>query len=194
VGSPTTRAPLVARSHQLGDAAAEHGLLAEQVGLGLVLEGRLDHAGAGAADALRVGEHEVAGLAAGVAVDGDQAGDAVPLDELAPHQVAGALRRHHAHANLGARVDLPEVDREPVGEHQQVAGGDPVADLLLEHLGLLLVRQKDHHEVALARSVGDRLHAHSVALRLVDRRGVLPQPDDHVYARVLQIQRVGVPL
>ena len=31
---------------QLGDAAAEHGLLAEQVGLGLLLEGRLDDAGA----------------------------------------------------------------------------------------------------------------------------------------------------
>ena len=39
-------------------AAAEHGLLAEEVGLGLVLERRLDDAAAGAADALGVGERE----------------------------------------------------------------------------------------------------------------------------------------
>ena len=43
---------------ELGGAAAEHRLLAEQVGLGLVLEGGLDHAGAHAADALRVGEDQ----------------------------------------------------------------------------------------------------------------------------------------
>src|SRR4051812_13186017 len=50
---------LVARAHELRDAAAQDGLLAEQVGLGLVLEGGLDDAAARAADALGVGEHEV---------------------------------------------------------------------------------------------------------------------------------------
>ena len=35
---------LEAGLHELGDAAAEHGLLAEEVGLGLLREGRLDHA------------------------------------------------------------------------------------------------------------------------------------------------------
>src|SRR5918997_1243655 len=49
-------AGLVARAHQFGHAAAQDGLLAEQVGLGLVLEGGLDHAGPGAADALGVAE------------------------------------------------------------------------------------------------------------------------------------------
>ena len=36
-------------------AAAQDGLLAEQVGLGLVVEGGLHHAGPGAADARNVG-------------------------------------------------------------------------------------------------------------------------------------------
>ena len=42
---------LEAGLHQRADAAAEHGLLAEQIGLGLLREGRLDDAGAGDADA-----------------------------------------------------------------------------------------------------------------------------------------------
>ena len=81
---------------ELRGAAAEHGLLAEQVGLGLVLEGRLDHAAAGAADALGVGERERAGVAGRVLLDRDQAGDAAAFGELAAHEVAGALGRDHA--------------------------------------------------------------------------------------------------
>ena len=47
---------LEALEHELGRAAAEHGLLAEQIRLGLFGERRLEHAAAGAADAVRVGE------------------------------------------------------------------------------------------------------------------------------------------
>src|SRR3954451_16828417 len=130
---------LVAGTDQLGQAAAEHGLLAEQVGLGLLLEAGLDHAGARAADALGVGEHEVLGVAGGVLVDGHQARAPVALLELAAHQVPGALRGDHAHVHLGARLDLPEVDGEAVGEHQEVARGDAVLDLGVPDLGLLLV-------------------------------------------------------
>ena len=54
---------LEAGLHERRGAAAEHGLLAEEVGLGLVLEGRLDHAAARAADALGVGERERARVA-----------------------------------------------------------------------------------------------------------------------------------
>jgi hypothetical protein len=60
-------------------------LLAEQIGLGLVLESRLDHAGAHAPDALRVGERQLLGVAGRIPVDGDQAWDAAPLDELPPY-------------------------------------------------------------------------------------------------------------
>ena len=41
---------LKAAAHQVDDAAAEDGLLTEEVGLGLVVEGRLHHAGTRAAD------------------------------------------------------------------------------------------------------------------------------------------------
>ena len=82
---------LVAGAHELGHAAAEHGLLAEEVGLGLVLERRLDHAAAGAADALGVGQRELLRVAGRVRVDRDQARDARALEVLAADQVARAL-------------------------------------------------------------------------------------------------------
>ena len=50
---------LVAALDQLDQAAAEHDLLAEQVGLALFLEGGLDDAGAAAADGGGVGQAEV---------------------------------------------------------------------------------------------------------------------------------------
>jgi len=43
----------VASLDEGADAAAEHGLLAEEIGLGLFLERGLKYSGAGAADALR---------------------------------------------------------------------------------------------------------------------------------------------
>ena len=83
---------LEAGLHERGEAAAEHDLLAEEVGLGLLLEGGLEHAGAGAADGRRVGQREVAGLAGGVLRHGDEARHAAALGVGAAHEVAGALR------------------------------------------------------------------------------------------------------
>ena len=88
---------LEAELDQLREPAAEHGLLAEQVGLGLVLEGRLDDPGAAGADRGGVGERELARVAARVLRDGDQRRRAVALLEDAADDVAGALRRAHDH-------------------------------------------------------------------------------------------------
>ena len=77
-----------------------------------------------------VGEDLVVRGAGGVLVDRHQAGHALAVDELAADQVAGALRGDHADVDPGRRLDLPEADREAVGEHQQVAVRDPVGDLI----------------------------------------------------------------
>ena len=74
-----------------GGAAAEDGLLAEEVGLGLFGEGGFEDAGAGAADALGVGEGEGEGVAGGVLLDGDEAGDAAAFGEDFADAVAGGL-------------------------------------------------------------------------------------------------------
>ena len=48
---------------QRGQAAAQHDLLAEEVGLGLLVEGGVEDAGPGGADGVGVGEGQVVGLA-----------------------------------------------------------------------------------------------------------------------------------
>ena len=106
----------------------------------------------------------------------------------------GPLGGDHADVHAGRRLDLAEVDRKPVGEHQQVTLGDPVADLALPDLGLLLVRKQDHHDVAATRRVGDVEDLEAGGLGLLARRGVGPQADDDVVAGLLEVERVRVAL
>ena len=113
----------VARLDEGADAAAEHGLLAEEIGLGLFLEGGLEDSGAGAADALEVAEAERVGVAGCVLVDGDEAGDAAALGEDFADAMAGGLGRGHADVDARGGNDGLEVDVEAVGEHEQLAGG-----------------------------------------------------------------------
>ncbi len=57
---------LEAGLHERGEPAAQHDLLAEEVGLGLLVERGLDHAGPRSADGVGVGERERLRLAGGV--------------------------------------------------------------------------------------------------------------------------------
>ena len=102
-------------------AAAEHGLLAEEIGLGLLGEAGLDHARAGAADSLRVGESHGLGLAARVLVHGQQTRRALAFLEHLAHAVAGSLGRDHRDVDARGRRDRAEADVEAVREHQRVA-------------------------------------------------------------------------
>ena len=94
----------------------------------------------------------------------------------------------------GGRLDLPEMDREAVREQQEVAGGDAVADLALPDLRLLLVRQQDHHDLALAGGVRDVEDAQPSRLGVRAALRVRPKADDHVDAGFLQVQRVCMAL
>src|SRR6266540_4475345 len=87
-------------------AAAQHHLLTEQVGLGLLLEGGDQRSGPGAADPAGVRPGQVPGLAGGVLSDRHQAGRALALLELAADQVTRALGRDHRHVHaLGRLLD-----------------------------------------------------------------------------------------
>ena len=122
------------------------------------------------------------GVAGGVLVNGHQAGDAVAFLVLAANQVAGALRRDHADVDAGRRLDLAEVNREAVGEEQQVAGGDAVGDLLAPELALFLVGEKDHHDVAAAGRFGEVEDLEAGGFRLGAAGRVRAQTDDYIGA------------
>ena len=113
-----------ARADELGDTAAEHGLLAEEVGLGFLREGRLDHPRAGGADCGAVGEREVERVAARVLRDRDDRRCAEALCEQAADDVSGPLRGDHDHVVPLRRRDPPVVDVEPVREEERRAGGE----------------------------------------------------------------------
>jgi hypothetical protein len=126
-----------------------------RVGLGLLAEGRLEHAGAGAADAAAVGQRELLGVAGGVLVDGDEAGDAAALLEDLAHAVAGGLRRDHGDVDVLRRDDALEADVEAVGEHQHLAGGEVRGDLGLVEAGLHVVGHEHHDDVGPGADVVD---------------------------------------
>ena len=123
--------------HQLGEAAAQHHLLAEEVGLGLLGERGLDDARAGAADALRVGQRQVpCALPVASCGDGDQA--------RACRRPPAYVRRTRCPGPLGATIststpagrdDLAEVDGEAVREQQRVALAEAAGDVLGEERG-----------------------------------------------------------
>ena len=176
------------------DAAAQDGLLAEQVGLGLLGEGRLEDARPGRADRPAVGQDAVARGARRVAVDGEQGRHAAagPIDRA--EQVARALGRDHPDVDDAGRVDPPEVDVEAVGEHQQVAGAQVRRDLRVVDRLLGGVRDEDHDHVGGLDGVGDvgdaqpGLRGEGAAL------GPGREPDDDVDPGLVEVQGVGVAL
>ena len=179
---------------QLGDAAAEHGLLAEQVGLGLLGERGLEHACPGGADALGVGEAERERVARGVLLDGDQRGHAAALVELAADEVAGALRRDHDDVHVGGRLDEAVADVQAVREEQRVALDERRRDRLRVHLALQGVRDQHHDQVGFLARLGGGEDAQAVALRLLPALRARLEAHPDVHARVAQRQRVRVTL
>ena len=140
--------------HQRARAAAEHGLFAEEIGLGLFLEGGFDHAGAGAADALGPGERDLLRLLAGVLIDGDERRHAFAFGVLAADDVAGAFRRDHDDVHVLRRDDGLEMDREAVAEEERLALGEIRRDVLLVGGGLLGVGQGDQDDVGALHGLG----------------------------------------
>src|SRR4029079_18426293 len=103
-------------------AAAQDGLLTEEVRLGLLREGRLEDTGTGRAERPAVGENTVTSRPGLIAMDRKQGGDAAARSVDGAQQVSGALRGDHPDIDDAGRIDPPEMDVEAVSEHQQVAG------------------------------------------------------------------------
>ena len=179
---------------QLGEPAAEHGLLAEEVGLGLLREGRLEDPGASAADAGGVGERDLAGVAGRVLGDRDQRRGAVALLVEPPHDVPGPLRRDHDDVDALGEVDPPVVNREAVGEEHGRAGLEVRGDLVAEERGLRPVGHEHRDDLRALHRVRDVADGEAGLLGVAARGALGLQPDDDLDARVGEVQRVRVPL
>ena len=183
-----------ARLHQRGHAAAEDALLAEQVGLGLLAEGRLEDAGARAADARRIRQRVILRLAGSVLIDGDEVGHALALQILAADGVTRALRRDHHHVDVLRRLDAAEVDVEAVRKREDHAGAQIRLDVLVVHRRLLLVVDEDHDHVGDLGGLGRGHNGQPGRLGLLPALAAFIQRDDHVAAGIAQVERVRVSL
>ena len=171
---------LEAEPDELRDAAAQHGLLAEEVGLGLLREGRLDHARARRADAGAVRERELARVTARVLRDRDDRRRAVALLVQAADDVARALRRDHDHVVALGRRDAAVVDVEAVREEQRGARLEVRRDLLAVERRLRAVGNEQRDELRAADRLGRRADRQTRLLgggaRGAARRAGRPRP------------------
>ena len=180
--------------HQRGQAPAQHHLLAEEVRLGLLVEGRVEYAGPGGADGVRIGQGELTRLAGGVLMDGDQRRNSAALGVGAPDEVTRALGRHHGDVDARRRHDLPEADVEAVSEHEAVAVIEVRRHELVVGRLLLGVGQQHHDHVGLGGGVGQRQHAQSGLLSLALAAAACAQRHPDVHPGLTQVLRVRVPL
>ena len=185
---------LKASLHQLADAAAEDSLLAEQVGLGLGLEGGLEDAGTAAADAAGICQSDVHSLAGSVLLNADQIRNAVTLEVLGTNGVARALRSDHDNVDVSRRNDLLEVDVEAVSESQNIARLQVRLDNVLVDVSLLLIRGQHHDDVAGSSSLSRSHDLQTVVLSLLLVLGARTQTNDNMYAGVLQVHCVSMTL
>src|SRR5207253_1410615 len=184
---------LEALHHELGGAAAQHRLLAEQIRLGLLGKAGLEHPAARAADAVRVGEGACVRLAAGILGDREQTRHAAPLAVLAADQVAGSLGGDKHHVEIRARFDLAEMDVEAVREQQRGAALEALPDALVEIL-LRQVRHQHGDHVRPGHGEGGLGDLEAVAARFLPAHPALAHTDHDVAAAVLEVQGVSPPL
>src|ERR1035437_930145 len=185
---------LEARLHERGRAAAEDGLLAEEVRLRLLGERRLEDPGARRTEGAGVCERVLAGVAARVLLDREERGRALAvLEQLAP-AVAGRLRRDHRHVHVGGRDDLSEANVEAVREHERLSSLQVRRDRLVVELLLARVGREDHDDVGALRGLVHAQHGQPLPSRLRGRFRRRVQSHHHGNAAVAQVQRVRVPL
>ncbi len=108
--------------------------------------------------------------------------------------MARAFGRDHRDVDARRRGDQPETDVEPVREEHRIAVGEVRSDLALVHGRLLRVGQQDHDEVRVGRGLGHGDDTEAGRLRLGARGRPGPQPDPHVDAGIVEVQRVRMAL
>ena len=142
---------------QLGNTAAQHGLLAEQIGLGLLLEGGLQNACTACADAGSISQCDILGLTGVVLLHADQRGAALALGVQAAHDVAGALGSDHDDVHVLGSGDGLEVDVEAVCKGQCLALGHVGSHLRVVDIGAQLIGYQHHDNIA---GLGSLFHFH----------------------------------
>ena len=179
---------------ELVHATHEHVLLAEEIGLGLFLEGGLDGTGAQGTEGLGVGQGQSPAVATRILLDGHDDRHATASGVLTTNDVARALRGNHEHRVILRRLDVAVVNVEAMSERNSSTRLDVGLDVVGPDGALVLVGGQNHDHVGLGGSLGHGLDLEALLLGEVDRLGGRTQADDHVDTGIAKVQRVGVAL
>ena len=185
---------LEASLHQRADAAAQDGLFAEEVGLGLGAERGLQSARSRAADAQRISQRDVQRVAGGVLFDRYEHGYALARLIFAADGVAGSLRGDHDDVDVLGRLDAAEVDIEAVGKRECLAFREVRFDALLIELRLLFIVDEDHDEVGILGCVCRGHDGNALRFRLCPALAAFVEAYDDLDAGFHQVERVRVTL
>ena len=183
-----------ARFHELGHAAAEHCLLAEEVGLGLFAEGGLENARSARADAAGVSERDLFRLARIILRDGDKGRNALALEILRTDGVTRSLGRYHDDVDVLGGLDEVEMYVQAVRERQRLTLGHIGSDFRLIYIRAKFVGDEHHHHVRLLGCLGNAVHFESVFLGDFDVPAAFAQTDHDVNARIFEVHGVCVTL
>ena len=108
--------------------------------------------------------------------------------------MARCLGSNHGYVDIGRRHDGPEVDGEPVCEHQRLARLEPRLDLRFIQVGLQMIRNQDHDDVGGLGGLRDGHHFQPRGLRFGPALAAFVEPDNDIATGIAQIQRMRVPL
>ena len=180
--------------NELADTAAENGLFAEEVCFCFFLEGRLDDAGTGAADAAGISQGDVKGPAGSILFDGKDVGDTTAFDELAAYDVARPFGSDHEYIDIIGRDNLFEVDIKAVGKSQGTARSEVVPDFVFIYVGLFFIGNENHGDIRSGDGFGDSLDCKTGLTGFFRRFTAAVEADSDIDAAVAEIERMGMAL
>ena len=175
-------------------ATAEDGLFAKEIGLSFFLEGGLEHAGAGRADALSPSERDFLSGLRLILGDGDECWHAFTFGVEAADHVARALGSDHNAVDVLVQLDQAEVNGETVAEEKGFTLGEMGEDGARVDVSLFHVGQADHDNIGAANGFAGLDDLEAMGLSDGFRFGSSVKANDDLAAAVLQIERMGVAL
>ena len=112
----------------------------------------------------------------------------------AAHQVTRALRCHHDDVDALRWVNALVTNVETVCECKSLAIYKVWLNAFFVDLLLLGVWSKDHDQVGILRSIGNAHHLEASGLGFCLRRRTVTQANNHINARLFQVERMCMAL
>ena len=185
---------LITRLHQCAYTAAQHCLLAEQVGLGLGTESSLQNACPCTADRQCISQSHLQRFSGRILMNRYQTRYTFARLILTSYSMPGSFRSDHGNIYVLRRHDLIEMNVKAMGKHEHVAFFQIRLNILFVHGSLQFIVDQDHDDICLLCSLGGCIYLKALFLCTLPGSAALIKPDDHVASGLFCIQRMRMSL